>query len=375
MITHAPPTSNLRREPQRILLMLLLPIGDTLFTTPAIHALRKRYPQAHIAALVYPTNLGILRSNPDINEFLLWPTREAWPGITGVLRLFWKLRRSRFQLAVEFCSYIWWLTRLSGIPQRTEMHLPRFWWVLPWAGRDWRKRHAVEHYADVVRRLDIPVEDMSLHIHWNSEEAARAQSWFDKYNVGPQEMLIGLHLGGEGLWGRKRWGVEGFAQIVDRLHEELGARVIVMGGKDDGYLAADLASRTKAPIINAVGQTSLGETASMAARCSIFIGNDSSPIHIATAAGTRVVGIYGPTDPRSYRPWLPGGKEGEDYVIVRSSLPCAGKFTLVGGITIVGWIRAMRCPALSVITPEQLLNAVRQLLKADRGVSSQKGKL
>ena len=77
----------------RILLLLLLPIGDTLFTTPAIHALRKKHPDAHITALVYPTNAGILRSNPDIDEFLYWPTRQTWPGLRGVLWLFWTLRQ------------------------------------------------------------------------------------------------------------------------------------------------------------------------------------------------------------------------------------------------------------------------------------------
>src|SRR5436305_2502086 len=99
----------------RILIFSLLPIGDTLFTTPAVHALRNRYPDAHITALVYPTNAGVLRSNPDINEFVYWPTRQNWPGLGGVLRLFWTLRRAHFDLAMEFCSYIMWVTFLSGI--------------------------------------------------------------------------------------------------------------------------------------------------------------------------------------------------------------------------------------------------------------------
>src|SRR5207302_1218219 len=141
----------------RILLFILLPIGDTLFITPAIHALRKRYPDSHITALVYPTNAGILRSNPDVDEFLYWPTRELWPGLRGVFRLFWGLRKARFDLAVEFCNYIAWVTALSGIPRRTDMHIPRWWWIKPGAGREWRKLHAVKHYAGPVERLGIPV--------------------------------------------------------------------------------------------------------------------------------------------------------------------------------------------------------------------------
>jgi lipopolysaccharide heptosyltransferase II len=348
----------------RILLLTLLPIGDTLFTTPAVHALRKRYPDAHIIALVYPTNAGVLRSNPDINEFLYWPTRQSWPGLGGVLRLFWALRRARFDLAVEFCSYIMWVTFLSGIHRRSEMHLPNFWWIRPGAGRVWRKRHAVEHYTDVVRRLGVPVDEMALRVHTSAEEEKRAQSWLDRYEVSPGEMLVGIHPGGEGLWGRKQWGAANFAEVATDLYDRLGARVVLMGGKDDAPLAAEIAARTRAHVINATGQTTLGETAALAKRCAIFVGNDSSPLHIAAAIGTPVVGIYGLTDPRSYRPWLPTGKEGRDYAIVRSYLPCACRFPLVGGVTLPAWLPLLFCPALSTITPRQVLESCLALLES-----------
>src|SRR6476469_2123574 len=65
----------------RILLLMLLPISDTLFATPAVRALRRRYPGAHITALVYPTNSGILAHNPDVDELMYWPTRQTWPGL------------------------------------------------------------------------------------------------------------------------------------------------------------------------------------------------------------------------------------------------------------------------------------------------------
>src|SRR6476661_6013904 len=102
------PRSRTQTYSMRILLLALLPIGDTLFTTPGIRALKAQYPDAHVTALVYPTNKGILEDNPDIDDFLLWPTRQNWPGFTGVARLFWALRRGHYDLAVEFCSYIWW---------------------------------------------------------------------------------------------------------------------------------------------------------------------------------------------------------------------------------------------------------------------------
>src|SRR5438105_142578 len=140
----------------QIILMMLLPIGDTLFATPAVHALRRRYPDARITALVYPTNKGILDNNPDIDDFLLWPTRQSWTDFLRFPKLFWTIRRAHYDLAIEFANYLIWLSWLSGIPERSEMNLPKFWWAWPWAGRQWRREHAVEHYSDPVRRLGIP---------------------------------------------------------------------------------------------------------------------------------------------------------------------------------------------------------------------------
>jgi ADP-heptose:LPS heptosyltransferase len=347
----------------RILLLMLLPIGDTLFATPAVRALRKRYPDAQITALVYPTNSGILVNNPDIDDLMYWPTRQTWQGLFSVLGLFWRLRRGRFDLAIELCNYIWWVGKLSGIPRRAEMELPPLWWLLPWAGKGWRRKHAVEHYADAVQRLGIPVEDWKLRMEPSAGEKARAQAWLDNYEVKADELLVGIHPGGEGLWGRKRWGVAGFAQVADGLSERCGARIMLMGGKDDAPLAAEIMALSTARVINATGQTTLGETAALAARCALFIGNDSSPLHIASACGTPVAGIYGITDPRSYRPWVPEGRAGVDYAVVRSNLSCACRFSLVGGITLLEWMRALSCPALNAITPEQVLEAAIMLLK------------
>jgi ADP-heptose:LPS heptosyltransferase len=351
----------------RILVIMLLPIGDTLFATPALHALRTHYPDARITALTYSTNSGILRNNPDVDEILLWPTRDLWPGFRAVGRLFLQLRRLRAEIAVEFSNYNLWLSMMAGVPRRVEMQLPRLWWALPWAGREWRKSHAVEHYSDTVERLGVRVEDRALRIYPTEEEHRRAGEWLSRHRVGEGDLLVAMHPGGEGLWGRKRWGVEGFARVADGLAQTLGARIVIMGGKDESELAAQLAWQTEAPLINAAGQTTLGETAALAARCHLFIGNDSSPLHIAAAMGTPVVGIYGPTDPRSYRPWVPGGRDGVDYAVVRSPLSCAHRFPLVGGITIASWLRVLRCPALEAIDPAQVLSAAIGLLEA-RGV-------
>jgi len=79
--------------------------------------------------------------------------------------------------------------------------------------------------------------------------------------------------------------------------------------------------------------------------------------------GVKSVAIHGLTDPRSYHPWIPGGKDGVDYAVVRSPLFCAHRFPLIGGITVATWASILSCPALEAINPQQVLEAALALLR------------
>src|SRR5262249_40536734 len=122
---------------QRILVFLLLPIGDTLFATPTIRALRRRYPQARIDALVYPTNAGILEGNPDLDRVFVYPTRQTWRGVASYLRLLAELNGRRYDLGVECSPYLWWLSTLCGIPYRLFLDMPIPYWFFPFGKRPW----------------------------------------------------------------------------------------------------------------------------------------------------------------------------------------------------------------------------------------------
>jgi ADP-heptose:LPS heptosyltransferase len=355
------------RPVTNILVVALLPIGDTLFATPAIHAVRARYPRAHLTALAYPTNSGILTANPDVDEVRLAPTRAQPTTPAHLAAVVHDLRAAHFDLALEFSSLNYGLRVWAGARRYAGMRLPWLWYIRPGAGREWRSRHAVEHYADVARRLGIPVEDWRLRVYATPAEVAACDQLLRDYGVAPGEAIIGIHPGGEGLWGHKQWGPRRFAEVADRLHARFGVKIVVLGGKDDAALAAEVARAAAAPVLNLAGQTTLGETAALAARCALFIGNDSSPLHIAVAAGTRAVGIYGITDPRSYRPWVPGGVAGQDYAVALSPDPCAGCFPLIGGITVPEWIACLRCDAFQSLTADQVVTAAAPLLAAALG--------
>lgn len=340
----------------RILVTVLSPIGDTLFTTPAIHALRQRYPKAHLAAIAYPTNKGILEDNPDIDELFVHPTLEQRQPPLDLLRLFWEMRQRRFDLAVDMCTFSFCLSRVfCNIPHRVKLQLPRFWWLIP-HHQSWGRTHAIFHYLRAIEPLGIKVENPSLYLNLTPADRAFAERYLLERGVHNNDFLVAVHPGGEGWYGKKRWNREGFAQLGDELVRKFGAKVLILGGGDESLLANQVAALMNRGCLNGAGQTSLKQTAAIIERCLLFIGNDSSPLHLAAAVKTPVVGIYGPSNPDNFHPF------GVEHIIVRKERPCAPCFHFIG--TNPFWQRTScrRCKAFDEIKVADVMQAVETLL-------------
>src|SRR5947209_1139546 len=145
----------------RILLVRLRQIGDVVFTTPAIHALRRAFPDAHLTYIVEPAAAPVVVNNPHLDEVIVAPRVR---GVLGDLALGRRLRAARYDLAIDFhggprASLLTWS---SGAPVRIGYEV---------AGRSWmytrrvarpralRARHSVENQWDLLAELDIPAPD------------------------------------------------------------------------------------------------------------------------------------------------------------------------------------------------------------------------
>ncbi len=112
----------------RILLLSLLPIGDTLFTLPTVEAMRARYPAAHLAALVHSQTAPLMRCVPAVDEVVVLPVGQDYDGAGRLLRTLRHLRSERFDVAVDFTSPAYkWVSLACGIGLRTYMKFDRLW--------------------------------------------------------------------------------------------------------------------------------------------------------------------------------------------------------------------------------------------------------
>ena len=358
-------------DPRRILVGLLCPIGDTLFATPALAALRRRFPQAHITALVYRKNIGILEGNPDVDERLIVDAGAEEPKL---LRLAWgvgAIRRSHYDLMVNLSPAASFIGFLAGVPKQVHLPMPRLWWLLGGHDEAHRNRHAVEQYLRAIRPLlpdDVPEDQRQPRVYFSSVHRAAARRILRERGFNAGQLLVAMHVGADGFRGRKRWSTERFAAVGRHLVEQFDAQVLLLGGQGDLPLANAVAAQMPRGATVLVGRTSLMETAALIERATLFIGNDSCPLHIAAAVGTPAVGIYGPSSVQQFHPV---GGTGYRQRVLHSNLPCSPCFHFAGDD--MPWIPNIcySYACLKAIRPEDVVEAASALLAQHALMSEQ----
>jgi lipopolysaccharide heptosyltransferase II len=364
----APGTSAPRRlatNPERILVGLLCPIGDTLFATPALAALRRRFPNARITALVSRSNTGILDGNPALDARILSDEGREDTGLLGVMRDAGAIKRSQYDLMVNFSPSASFISYLARVPDRVHLTLPRHWWLMGGHHTAYRNQHAADHYLDLIRPLlgaDVPEEERRPRIFLAASHRTAARRLLREAGLTPATSLVTMHVGADGFRGRKRWSTARFARVGEALVRRFGMHVLLVGGPDDRELGEAVVAAMRGGVTNLAGRTSLMETAALIERSTLFIGNDSCPLHIAAAVGTPAVGIFGPSNVEQFRPL--GGPRHRQRV-VQSNLPCSPCFHFVGtdALWVPNLCHSYAC--LKAINAEDVIGAAASLLRGE----------
>lgn len=355
-----------------ILLVRLRQIGDVVFTTPAVHALRRRFPDAHLTYLVEPAAAPIVANNPHLNEVLVAPRRRGIRGLVGDLALGRRLRARRFDLAIDFhggprASLLTWL---SGARERIGYEV---------AGRSWMytrrvarsrtllPRHSVVNQWDLLAALDIAAPDPSdtpAEMPADQSAAAAVDERLARAGAAAGDRLVVVHVSAGNPF--RRWPFEHFVELIAALAtEDRSRRVIVTSGPSEEAAAARVIAAARervgvevAPRVLSCGEFSLVELRALLDRASLYIGGDSGPLHIASTTAVPIVGLYGPTLPERSAPWR-DPKYATESVDAGAlpCRPCEQRVCAPGDF---------RC--LTLITPVQVVEAARRALaKGGRG--------
>jgi heptosyltransferase-2 len=339
-IPEPPAPINLGEQP-RICLIKLATLGDLLLTTPAIHALRERYPGARIDVLTTPGSAELLRDSQLIRHIYTLdkynfdrPTqviRNVRPALAAGAFLA-RLRRERYHAALLLhhltlpFGRVKYQALLAAIAPRYSVGLDNGWGTfldIRVPDKGFGFRHEADYCLAVVKALGAevgpaahPLRPTDLgweDIHWSPDYSA----------PGP---LIAMHAGSGSYSVARRWPVERYAQLAARLHQEYDARIVLLSGPEERLTERSLLARLGRPEwIEAYHTDSPHELARMLAHCALFIGNDSFPMHLATLAGVPTVAVFGPSNHHAWGPYRPDAPR-EVYVVRRNDLACSPCF-------------------------------------------------
>ena len=296
-------------------------IGDAVMSTPALANLRRGLPKAEIDLLV-PRSVGSLfEAHPHVDRVLIRDDRQAWPArLTQVLAL----RRRRYGAAVllpnSFRSalYAW----LMGAPIRVGHATDGRRWLLTHpvpAVKAGEPRHQVGAYLRLVGALGLPVVDRLPRLAATVKAEMTAERLWRARGLGQGAPVIGI-CPGAAFGPAKRWRPERFAALADRLIADGGWRVVFFGSAQEITLVERIRTSMAHEAVSLAGQDALDSFVALATRCAVMIANDSGAMHIASAAGTPVVALFGPTDPRRTAPMS------AHATVLRRDLPCSPCF-------------------------------------------------
>lgn len=303
--------------PQRVLLYKPCCLGDVLLATPLAAAARAAWPEARIDWAVDAHSRPALLGNPDVDGLL-----DATGCVRGALRpaslarLWGALRKGGYDLALvpDRSPIGAWLCWAAGIPRRVGLDSGgrgRAHGLRVAASPDDPRRES-EIYLDLARALGLPAPDPRPVFRPSPEDAAAAADLLA--SLAPGGPRVALHPGGGVNPGmtrtEKRWPLDRFADVAARLLAR-DARLVLLGGPEETPLTGELLRRLDPPpgrAVSGAGRLGLGGAAAAIARCDIYLGNDTGVSHLAAAAHTPVLVLFGPTDPARYGPHPDAGR-------------------------------------------------------------------
>ncbi len=295
-------------QPRRILVVLPTWVGDSVMATPTLAALRRRFPDAHIAALGGSAALGTLAGQPGVDAFLADPGKSAGPrGPRGVLRAARLVRQGGYDLAIllsnAFRSAA--VCRLGRVGHIVGYARDGRGWLLGErleAPRDERGRFrpvpAIDYYLALAGAVGADTTDRTMHLAVEPPFAAEAETLFTQAGLGGDGPVVMINPGAS-FGSSKLYPPERFAAVADALIERRGARILINAGPAEREIAAAVeGAMTHPPAVNLGRRSnSLGLVKALLARCELLITGDTGPRHIGAALGTAVVTIFGSTDP------------------------------------------------------------------------------
>ena len=319
----------------KILIVKLSAIGDVVHTLPALNAIRKAYPEAHITWLVESAAHDVIAGHQALDRIIVSHRKQWIKALRGgrfsqqlpeIHRFILKLRDTRYDLVIDFQALLKSAVLIGlsrgrrkvgfdrGLEHMEHSHLFLNERIPPVS----MEKHALLRGMALLKALGIEADEVEYHFPISDQDRRDAEGLLKQQGIRPSGRIVAINPVAK--WETKLWDPHKFAALGDLIAARNGVEVVFTGGPEDRGVIDHILSHMHTRAVNLAGRTTLKVLASIYAKALFVVSTDTGPAHIAAAVGAPVVAIFGPT-----APWRTG-PFGKAHRIVRAELACAPCF-------------------------------------------------
>ncbi len=322
------------RSVRRILINQPFGIGDALFITPLLRALRCLPTVESVDLLLGSRTEPVFRHNPHVDRIFSidkdrWRTADK-REVENEKILLWKSLRGRYDLLIDFSprgEYGFYGQFFLGIPRRIGFNFKNRGLFLSQGlplPRGFSGAHLIDFYCELGKFLGLEIEERFPEFYLSEDDRQKTSELLAERNFPSSGPCLAVAPGGGESWGKdapfKRWPVSFFVEMISLLRERIDfGEILILGSGGERSLGEEIEKNSPLPAVNLSGELSLGMTAASLEKAALFLANDGGLVHLAHAFSIPLVAFYGPVDAQVYGPYPPSPKA---VAVMRQDLAC-----------------------------------------------------
>lgn len=318
-------------------------LGDVLFTTPVINAIKENFPDSFLSYWCNDRVKDILKNNPKVDKVFALSRgdlkkiyrKSRLEAIKKFFDLALSIRKEKFDVTFDFSldHRYGLLTKILGIKKRIGLNYRnRGRFLTDKIDIDgYANKHIIEYNLDLLKFIGVEPKKKQMSLYVPASDKIKSRIILQTYQIKDDDLIIAIAPGAGVSWGKdaslKHWPAIKFAQLADKLIEELGAKILILGDESEKSISETISYSMKNKPADLVGKTTLEELFAIIENVRILVTNDGGPLHIAVALGVKTVSIFGPVDDLVYGPYPLSSK----HIVIKKDLacrPCYKKFRM-----------------------------------------------
>jgi ADP-heptose:LPS heptosyltransferase len=281
-------------EVKRLLILRWGGVGDFLLTLPAVYSARRAFPRAHVAIMANPDTIA-LASTPEYGDEFLefeWAIGGGPVASKEAARSRMTRKFREFDLIINYHS----IGPVDGLLQECGVHSLTF----DDAVFSGERRHASEHFRSFLRKISVPSIYSRPKVYLSQDERQFALNYLARLGIEcGRDRAVAVHPGSGDP--RKRWFPDRFRKVISAMTGR-GAKILLFTGPEEEEFVKLVVEGIEPRNLSIVRDLPIRKVAAVIERATLFLGNDSGLMHLASSVGTPIVALFGPSDPVTWGP-------------------------------------------------------------------------